>query len=259
MRVCSFYYGANSWSSKNVNFSRTTSPGLLRRSFSEGGREREHTCQTKRATAKFASQPRSWFGGDRRIFFSIRIFEHLLGTFRAHAVRGVGGEFGAEIFFHRQPLIMITHLAAPAADAEKFLEVVQALQQPPGDPIDPGPDEQNDDGPEDGTVPVGRERFAKNQVGDVKQLRQPGKDDHQRKADGLIPKDGIRLHVQFCFPWCHKIKSVRQKIFSSIKAAPSQAEKRSPPPEISKVSDVSARDRRRWIPSGRRVGIPAVR
>ena len=94
-----------------------------------------------------------------------------------------------------------------AADAQKFLEVMQAFHQPPGNPIHPGPDHHNDDGPECRPLPIGREGLAEDQVGDVQQFCQPRKNDHQREAGGFIPKDGAGFSGLFFCLRFHNIKT----------------------------------------------------
>lgn len=134
-------------------------------------------------------------GDRRRILLRRQFILFLLQTFRAHAVGRARGKFGVEVFFHRQPLVIVTHLAAPTTDAQKFLEMVQPFEQPPGDEMNPAPNQQNDNGAENGAAPVGSEWLVKNQVREVECFRQPRKNNHHGKAQGFRPENGVRFSL----------------------------------------------------------------
>jgi hypothetical protein len=119
----------------------------------------------------------------------------LFEAFGTHAVGGAHGKLGTEILFHREPLAVVADAAAPAADAEKLLEIVQAFEQPARQQVYPGPNRQDDDGAKRGAMPVGLKGFAKNIMRDVQQLRQPGKHNQQREAQGFGTEDGIALYL----------------------------------------------------------------
>ena len=58
-------------------------------------------------------------------------------------------------------------------------------------------------------MPVGRERLAKNQAGNVHRFRQPRKDDHQGEAKCFVPEDEVPFHLGLF----HGFNFARGKIF----------------------------------------------
>ena len=69
---------------------------------------------------------------------------------------------------------MVIHFAAPSADADEFLEVMKSLEQTAREEMDPSPNEQDDYCAKNGTMIVGREGLAKDQVGKPEKLGKPG-------------------------------------------------------------------------------------
>lgn len=104
-------------------------------------------------------------GSGRRIILRLEFIYAFLEAFRTHTVSGPRVEFGTEIRLHVQPFPVATHLATPTADPQEFFQVVQAFQQPLGDAMYPGPDQQDHQSPKRGPMPVGGKRFAKNEIG----------------------------------------------------------------------------------------------
>ena len=110
---------------------------------------------------------------------------------RAHAVRGVHFELGIEIFFHRQPFVLVTDFAAPTTDEEKIFQIIQAFEQAAGSHVDPGPDQQDDDSPKQRAVPTGGKRFVKDQMRKVRCLGKPAETDEKGEAAGFNPEDAV--------------------------------------------------------------------
>ena len=52
-------------------------------------------------------------------------------TIRAHPVRSLGRELGFKVFLHLNPFTAVGNLAAPTANAQKFLEVMQTPEKLP--------------------------------------------------------------------------------------------------------------------------------
>lgn len=130
------------------------------------------------------------------LFRRQQFFLFLLQTVRAHAVGGFGVKFGIEIFFHRHPLVVVANLAAPAADAQIFFEMMQAQKQPSRERVHPKPNDQNDHGAQDGAIPIGHERLAEKILRDMQQFRDPRQRDEKQKPRSFNPKDAAR----FAFP-----------------------------------------------------------
>ena len=110
---------------------------------------------------------------------------------RAHAMGGVHFELGVEIFFHRQPFVLVTDFAAPTADEEKIFEIIQAFEQAAGRHVDPGPDQREYDSPNHRAVPTADKRFVKYQMGKVRGLGKPAETDEKGEAAGLDPEDAV--------------------------------------------------------------------
>jgi hypothetical protein len=110
---------------------------------------------------------------------------------RAHAMGGVHFELGVEIFFHRQPFVLVTDFAAPTADEEKIFEIIQAFEQAAGRHVDPGPDQREHDSPNHRAVPTADKRFVKYQMGKVRCLGKPAETDEKGEAAGFNPEDAI--------------------------------------------------------------------
>lgn len=106
--------------------------------------------------------------------------------------------------FHHQPFPVVAYLAAPTANPQKILQVMQPFQQPLGGCVDPGPDQQEYRGPEHRAAPVGSKLLSKNEMGKPYQFRHPGKCNQQRETDRCDPEDGIL----FVFNPFHQLFSV---------------------------------------------------
>ncbi len=72
-------------------------------------------------------------------------------------MRRARGKPGIEIILQLQPLVIVANLPTPTANPQEFFEVMQALEQPAREEINPGPDQKYHDGSKDRPVPVGNE------------------------------------------------------------------------------------------------------
>ena len=128
-------------------------------------------------------------------------------------MRRLRGEFRVEILLQGEPVSIMADLATPAANPQKFFQMMQPFQQPSGRPMDPGPDQGDHNGSQKRPVPIGGEGLVEKKMGNSRDFGQPRKHNQDREAERFNPEDGVGSSLG----WFHEFYSAGAANYCPVK------------------------------------------